>query len=237
MACATVPQWMAARALCEGAPATPERVAAAMGVDVGVLLDRSVSEDWRCVERSTWPAGMAPGEIAATTLGDGHPGCFRQAPAGPRPTGDEALTDGCAGDERHGGTCRPGQPPDGPAAGAPADPDAAADPHDLPPGGTDPAAVLAGASAFVAAQMAALIERAERSGSGLDKKEIDGLSAFAAMLERWEARALDRVQEEETTSDDDLARYVRDVNERIVALAALEARRLLAAGFRPQDDA
>lgn len=234
----TVLQWMTARALCEGAPATPERVAALMDVEVDAVLARSVSENWRWVDRGISRAGTPTDGIAAAgTAGEGHPEHAGPAPAGPCQTTGDGGADGGDGADTLRRTGRHDQPLDGPAAARLAGRDATADPDDWPPAGMDPAAVLAGASAFVTSRMAALIERAERDDAGLDKKEIDGLSAFAAMLERWEARALERVQEEESTSDDDLARYVRDVNERIVALAALEARRLLAAGFRPQVDA
>jgi hypothetical protein len=42
-------QWVAARALSEGAPATRARVAAALGCDVSSLYGRAAAEGWRCV--------------------------------------------------------------------------------------------------------------------------------------------------------------------------------------------
>jgi len=233
MARAGATRWTAARALCEGAPATPERVAALMGVEADAVRARSVSERWRCVD---WSQPL-PGEIIAGDAGEGARQARAVAPPGLAAAACGAGADACDGIGRSCGAAVENQPPDGPAAVAPAPHALAADPGSRLLDRTDQASVLAGASAFVIGQMAALIERAERTGAGLDKKEIDGLSAFAGMIERWEARAREREQEEETTSDEDLARYVRDVNERIVALAALEARRLAAAGFRPQDDA
>ncbi|WP_289996250.1 hypothetical protein [Aquibium sp. ELW1220] len=234
----TVLQWMAARALCEGAPSTVGRVAALMGVDAGAVLARSVAEDWQCIDWSLSQVQALLRQIIAASAA-------REAQherAGPVPPGPDAAACDAGADRTDGAVGRiefapTDQGPDGPAAVTSAWQAGAAGPDRPPRDAVDAASVLAGASAFVISQMAALIERAECSDTGLDKKEIDGLSAFAGMLERWEARALDRVQEEETTSDEDLARYVRDVNERIVHLAALEARRLLAAGFRPQDDA
>lgn len=235
---ATLLQWMTARALCEGAPSTAGRVAALLDVDADAVRERAVAEDWQCIDWNLARVQALLREITAVGASEGR----QQEGAGPAPPGlDAAACD--AGTDRTDGADGPrGIVPtdrglDEPAAVTAACQAGAADPERPPLDADDPASVLAGASAFVMSQMAALIERAERTDGGLDKKEIDGLSAFAGMVERWEARARERVQEEETTSDEDLARYVRDVNERIVQLAALEARRLLAAGFRLQDDA
>lgn len=106
----------------------------------------------------------------------------------------------------------------------------------LPPlDGADPVAVLAGASAFVARQVAALIDRAERAGGRLDRKQIDGLSAFARMMERWETLARERAQQEEVARDEDVAESLRLIDERILELAVVEARRMVAAGIVAPD--
>ena len=264
MARGTVLQWMVARALCEGAPTTKGRVAALMGVDVSTLHARSTAEgwnalDWRlgalqALQRQIVVANAAaiaaapddargPGEdLAGVGRGD-----EAAAVAGGERTGSVDDVEGTAGVDGVEGTARGAgvegiDPPDRArdaaafAASATSARTAASD-RPSPPDGADPVAVLAAASAFVVRQVAALIDGAERMDGRLDREQIDGLFAFGRMMERWEALARERVQEEETTSDEDLARYVRDVNERIVELAALEARRLLAAGFRPPDDA
>ncbi|MFN3547640.1 MAG: hypothetical protein ACK4U0_09125 [Mesorhizobium sp.] len=72
--------------------------------------------------------------------------------------------------------------------------------------------------------------RAERAGGRLDRKRIDGLSAFARMKERWETLARERAQQEEVARDDDVAQSLRLIDERIPEPAVVEARRLVAAG-------
>ncbi|WP_187970191.1 hypothetical protein [Aquibium microcysteis] len=214
---------------------TVSLVAAAMDVDGDVVRARAVAENWQCIDGSPSRGKALPDQIIAASAAEGEWQERAAASSGAEPAAGAAETDRAGGARGHRVIPLPGRGPGGAAAATPA---MRADVPALPPPATqDAASVIAGASAFVIGQLAALVERAERSGAGLDKKEIDGLSAFAGMIERWEARAREREQEEETTSDEDLARYVRDVNERIVDLAALEARRLLAAGFRPQDDA
>ena len=91
------------------------------------------------------------------------------------------------------------------------------------------------ASAFVARQVAALIDRAERVGGRLDRKQIDGLSAFARMMERWETLARERAQQEEVARDEDVAQSLRLIDERILELALVEARRMVAAGIVSKD--
>ena len=83
--------------------------------------------------------------------------------------------------------------------------------------------------------MAALIDRAERAGGRLDRKQIDGLSAFARMMERWETLARERAQQEEVARDEDVAESLRLIDERILELAVVEARRMVAAGIVAPD--
>jgi len=227
MARATVLQWMVARALCEGAPANKGRVAALMGVADSALLARADAEGWRCIDGSPATLQALQREIVAASA------------AGPDRCSDAEPAGAAGGGDRHGG--------DGPFDGIerPGDVEGAdgtdrADvigPVGRVPDGADPVALLAAASAFVSRQVAALIERAERAEGRLDKAQIDGLSAFARMMEQWETLARERAKEDDDTSAADLADLRRRFNERIVELAALEARRLVAAGYRPgQDD-
>ena len=314
MARGTVLQWMVARALCEGAPATRGRVAALMGVDVSAVYARSAAEDWTTLDwraarlqalqreivavnaaerergEGAWPPGGTAGAGAAMAGQDaagagpnagqgGAPGAT--AGAGAAATPDTAGradgaggTDGGGVDESAGseGVARTdgvdviagtngsngadgsaGIAGTGGAAGIdgidaidreldgvafvasamPARAAVSAGPPSLD--GADPVAVLAGASAFVARQVAALIDRAERVGGRLDRKQIDGLSAFARMMERWETLARERAQQEEVARDEDVAESLRLIDERILELALVEARRLVAAGLVGKD--
>ncbi len=101
----------------------------------------------------------------------------------------------------------------------------------------NPVEVLARATQFVSRQLGRLMDAAERSGGTLDKKQIEGLAALARMMEGWETLAKERAKEEEVQSDADVAESLRLINERIIELAAQEARRLIAAGYRADQDA
>lgn len=72
--------------------------------------------------------------------------------------------------------------------------------------------------------------RGERPDGLLDRKQIDGLSAFARMMERWETLARERAEQEEVARDEDVAESLRLIDERIPELALVEARRMVAAG-------
>lgn len=238
MARPTVLQWMVARALCEGAPATKGRVAALMGVGASAVHARAATGGWNTLDWRKAKLQTLQRAIVASNTAENEPGTGAGPTGAAEAAGAGAEATAATGDGGPGGIDPPDREPDGAAVVASARrPLGKA--AERPPGtdDPDPVAVLAGASAFVVRQVAALIERAERSGGRLDKKQIDGLSAFARMMEHWEALARERVQEEESTRDEDLADLRRRFDERVVELAALEARRLVAAGYRPgQDD-
>ncbi len=231
MARATVLQWMVGRAVSEGATTTRGRVAAMLGVDVSAVHARAAAENWKCID---WRSGRLQAlqrEIIAVNA------ALRDLDEAPWPPGAAEGSGTAAGIDRVDGTDPMDRGLDGAAFVASAMPARDAAVAALPVvDGSDPVAVLAGASAFVARQVAALIARAERTGGRLDKKQIDGLSAFARMMERWETLAKERAKDDDETEAADLADLTRRVNDRIVELAALEARRLVAAGYRPGED-
>ena len=223
----TPAQWMAARALSEGAHPTRKRVAAVLGCDDSAVYARAAVEEWtrldfRSVEVRALHEEMM--EAAAVHAGREPPG------AGPDDGGDGGRAEDGDGGGRAGGGLPGGRSADG------------ISPDGLSPlgfsgeaeGDGDPVSMLATASRFVSRQLARLMARADRRGGRLDKRQIDGLAALARMMERWETLATERAREEETESDDEIAELLEKINDRIVELARAEAARLVAAGYRPE---
>jgi len=101
-------------------------------------------------------------------------------------------------------------------------------PHDE---NVEPLALLARSARVLARRLAALLNSAE-AGGRLNKAEIDGLLALARMTERWETLAKERAAEEEMQSDEEIARTLRKIDQRIITLARAEAERLVAARAR-----
>jgi hypothetical protein len=255
----TEAQWMVARVVSEGAPPTRGRVAGMLGVEVSSVYARAAAEGWRTLD---WRSGTLQtlqaelvaaneaernGEIAPVFApADGVGGAAPPGMDGAAPPatarGQGAAADGEGAD---GGAARPDGAPDldgaaleeagrflEAARGRLANSAGA-----VAAGAGDPVAVLARAGAFIARQVEGLIDRAERADGRLDKRRVEALTALARMMERWEAIARERASQDEDCNDAELAEFLRRVDERIVELAALEARRLVAAGYRPPQDA
>lgn len=99
-------------------------------------------------------------------------------------------------------------------------------------GDDDPVAVLALAGAFMARQVAALIDRADRDGGLLDRPRVEALGALARMMERWETLATERAKDDDASDERRLADAYRRIDDRIIELAEAEAARLVAARDR-----
>lgn len=97
----------------------------------------------------------------------------------------------------------------------------------------DPLELLTRSARLLARRLAGLVSHAE-AGGRLNKAEIDGLLALARMTERWEALAKEWANRKEAQSDEEIARTLRTIDERIIELAQGEAARLVAAGYRPE---
>lgn len=94
----------------------------------------------------------------------------------------------------------------------------------------DAVEMMARASRFVSRQILALMDKADRRGGRLDKAQIDGLVAMSRMMDRWEALAKERQDEDRKKSDDELAGLLKEIDARIAVLAEAEAKRLLEKG-------
>lgn len=227
-------QWLAARAVCEGAPPTRGRIAAILGCDDSAVYAHAGAEGWRRLDFRSSKVRAAYGafiETAASENGEAPDGSWAgpfatfAMPATEMPgsttaelaTGAEAQGPGEAAEGGHG---------DGAAHGGSGSPGASDDPLEL----------LARAARTLAGRLADLLSRAE-AGGRLNKTEIDGLLALARMTERWETLAKERATKEETQSDEEIARTLRKIDQRIVTLARAEAERLVAARDRAEESA
>ena len=89
--------------------------------------------------------------------------------------------------------------------------------------------MMARCAAHVARQVGALVSRAE-AGEQIQKTEIEALVALMRMMERWEALATERSQQEkEEVGDEELAAILGRINDRIIELAEGLAGQLVAA--------
>lgn len=216
----TQAQWIAARAVSEGAHPTRKRVAAVLGCDDSAVYARAALEEWKRLDFRSMAVRDLHEEMMAAAGHGGRAGA-RAAGGGEEDAADDAEE---AGGERTGiadGGWRDGDGGDGGGGGFASDPDG------------DPASMPASASGFLSRQLARLMARADRRGGRLDKRDIDGLAALARMMERWETLATERTRQEETESDDQIAELLEKINDRIAVLARTEAARLVAAGYRP----
>ena len=95
--------------------------------------------------------------------------------------------------------------------------------------------ILAG---LLARQVDRIVDRAEATGARLDRQGIDEVTALLKLSEKAPSlaaggRGADETQE--TRSDDELARMLALLDDRVVELAHLHAEWLLAAGGRAGD--
>ena len=212
-------QWLAARAVSEGAMPTRRLVAAVLGCDDSAVYGRAALEGWRQLDFRTSAARAAHDEfierVAAYRIGDDPAISFaRGREAGVPPNGMKAEREAVAD------------------AADMADFDPAAGGEAIHGDEDDPLALLARSARLLTRRLAGLVSRAE-AGGRLNKVEIDGLLALARMTERWEVLAKERANREEAQSDEEIARTLRIIDERIIELAQGEAARLVAAGYRP----
>lgn len=200
-------QWLAARAVSEGAAPTRRRVAAMLGCDDSAVYGRAAEEDWRRLDFRQRDVRDAHRDFiacaAAAALDDD--GALAEPHVPDEDDGRELLEEGDLSPR--------------PAAGEV--------PAEIRPG-DDPVAVLARCASLVARRVSAVIARAEK-GSRIHKTEIDALVAMMRMMERWEALAKERVKQEQAQSDEDLAAVLARINDRIVELARGLAAQLVAA--------
>ena len=185
-------QWLAARAMSEGAPATRIRVASMLGCDVGAVYARAAAEGWRMPDYRRPAAKAAWAHFMDVVFGD--------ATVSP-----EAAM------------------PSTPVAG----------PGRAEPEADDPVEMLARGTRFLSRRLSRLMRQAEAGGQ-ISKQEIDGLTAMARMMERWETLARERAKEEEADRDEQITEALRKIDRRILKLAREEAERLVAAGHRPE---
>lgn len=224
----TAAQWLAARALSEGAPPTRRRVAAVLGCDDSVVYARAGEEGWKKLDFRTQAAQDAHADfidrVAAAGVWNGAGG--RSADSSTQD--EEGKAAGAAErtlEEALSAAAGTGDGSQADGAGR----------ASLSTGAEeDPLALLARAARVLARRLADLLSRAE-AGGRLNKAEIDGLLALARMTERWETLARERAKKEETQSDEQLAETLRIIDDRIIELAEAEAARLVAAGYRPGD--
>lgn len=225
----TPAQWMAARAIAEGAHPTRKRVAAVLGCDDSAVYARAAVEGWTRLDFRSVAVRELHDEMidaAAARAGREPPGAGADdgGDEDEDEDGDRGRSKRADGGSRVGGALAGGFPSGGIMAQA--EDDAAGD--------ADPVSMLATASRFVSRQLARLMARADRRGGRLDKRDVDGLAALARMMERWESLATERAKEEETESDDEIAELLAKINDRIGELARAEAARIVAAGHRPE---
>jgi hypothetical protein len=213
----SVGQWLAARALSEGAPPTRRRVAALLGCDDSAVYARAALEAWRtpdfrrpvsqAAHRHFMDVVYGDATFEGAADGDGaQPGAFDP---------DWAEDDGVA-------RVVFARVVDGQQAAVAAEPGEAES--------DDPAEMLSRGARFLSRRLSRLMRQAERGGQ-ISKQEIDNLTAMTRMMDRWETLAKERAKQEETKSDEDLAETLRIIDDRIVELAHEEALRLVAAGI------
>lgn len=201
----TAAQWLAAKAATEGAPATRVQVAAMLGCDVSAVYARAAAEGWRTADYRLQKVKMAWARFIDVAFGNGE--------------GAEEL-DGLLDGDVTAET----------EIAAPAVADAVATP--VEDESDDPAQMLSRGTRFLSRRLSRLMRQAERGGQ-ISKQEIDGLTAMARMMERWETLARERAKEEETNRDAQIAEALRKIDRRILKLARDEAERLVAAECRP----
>lgn len=245
----TAGQWQAARAISEGAPATRARVAALLGCDISSVYARAATEGWKQINFRGRHAQEAHAEfIAAVARQDddeSDDGLHGDAALDREISTDAGSVPGRSGADEQ--DTEPAADPDwsdddavveaarrarlGRRREQEASPAVDGDRDD-----DDPAGTLARGARFMSRRLGRMIRRAERGG-GLNKTEIDSLTALGRMMERWETLAAERAKQEETQSDADLAETYRKIDRRILYLARQEAERMVAAGYRPDDGA
>lgn len=190
----TAAQWLAARAISEGAPPTRRRVAAVMGCDDSAVYARAGEEGWKRLDFRRRDVRDAYRDLIAIAAVEDD-----DDPGGSGLPGDDE------GDEAWFNVCPP--TPEAPEDAVP----------DVKPG-DDPVATLARCAAFVARRVDAVISRAE-GGRRISKTEIDALLTMTRMMERLETFAAERTKEKEEPGDEELAAILGRINDRIIELA------------------
>ena len=243
-------QWAAIRALREDAPPTFSALAAATGIKPATLRDRAAREGWleqplqgaarrrgRAMLLARWRAdpleieGRVAGRIGATAV--------------PAASGSAAIADllAAAAGGMNGMTGEAGRTGE-----------AAAESETVVAGGIsegpgEDGATGAGEGAalgerlerlagLLARQVDRIVDRAEATGARLDRQGIDEVTALLKLSEKAPSlaaggRGADETQE--TRSDDELARMLALLDDRVVELAHLHPEWLLAAGGRAGD--
>lgn len=215
----TSAQWVAARAVSEGAPATRTRVADLLGCDTTAVYARATAEGWKRLDFRTKIAIEAHRDFIDRVAGQGITGLTGPDEDAPSAIVENDL-DSVPQDEPAGCV----RTETGPSVG------------ELLEETETPFALLARAAKLLAHRLADLVARGE-AGGRLNKAEIDGLLALARMTERWETLAKERANEEEAKSDEDIAETLRVIDRRIVELAHAEAARLVKKRFKAGDGA